>query len=244
MIKKEKENSDNSTSEKEEDSEIINYIYNKFSDENSQFYLKPKKENNININNLILETINNASTINTRNNNLLSHKRYLTMSIKKRKSKKQTGKLATIKMDDKETNHKSIHIKKNLNSSKKTIKQFINEGLDDADKQKKEYLTQKVSLTNELKYQIEITHDIEGKGRFQILLDQIQALKNDNLKDYIKSIREKYENLKKEMKKLISEREKEERINYFINGLIDERANINKLKKIKGKNVTLEDYKF
>ena len=62
-------------------------------------------------------------------------------------------------------------------------------------------------------------------------MDQIQALKNDNLKDYIKSIREKYENLKKEMKKLISEREKEERINYFINGLIDERANINKLKK-------------
>ena len=75
-------------------------------------------------------------------------------------------------------------------------------------------------------------------------MDQIQALKNDNLKDYIKSIREKYENLKKEMKKLISEREKEERINYFINGLIDERANINKLKKITGKNVTLEDYKF
>ena len=241
---KEKENLDNSTSEKEEDSEIINYIYNKFSDENSKFYLKPKKDNNININNLILETINNTSTINTRNNNLLSHKRYLTMSIKKRKSKKQTGKLATIKMDDKEINHKSIHIKKNLNSSKKTIKQFINEGFDDADKQKKEYLTQKVSLTNELKYQIEITHDIEGKGRFQILLEQIQALKNDNLKDYIKSIREKYENLKKEMKKLISEREKEERINYFINGLIDERANINKLKKITGKNVTLEDYKF
>ena len=241
---KEKENSDNSTSEKEEDSEIINYIYNKFSDENSKFYLKPKKDNNININNLILETINNTSTINTRNNNLLSHKRYLTMSIRKRKSKKQTGKLATIKMDDKEINHKNIHIKKNLNSSKKTIKQFINEGIDDADKQKKEYLTQKVSLTNELKYQIEITHDIEGKGRFQILLEQIQALKNDNLKDYIKSIREKYENLKKEMKKLISEREKEERINYFINGLIDERANINKLKKITGKNVTLEDYKF
>ena len=241
---KEKENSDNSTSEKEEDSEIINYIYNKFSDENSKFYLKPKKDNNININNLILETINNTSTINSRNNNLLSHKRYLTMSIKKRKSKKQTGKLATIKMDDKEINHKNIHIKKNLNSSKKTIKQFINEGLDDADKQKKEYLTQKVSLTNELKYQIEITHDIDGKGRFKILLDQIQALKNDNLKDYIKSIREKYENLKKEMKKLISEREKEERINYFINGLIDERANINKLKKITGKNVTLEDYKF
>ena len=244
LMKKEKENSDNSTSEKEEDSEIINYIYNKFSDENSQFYLKSKKENNININNLILETINNTSTKNTRNNNLLSHKRYLTMSIKKRKSKKQIGKLATIKMDDKENNHKNIHIKKNLNSRKKTIKQFINEGIDDADKQKKEYLTQKVSLTNELKYQIEITHDIDGKGRFQILLDQIQALKNDNLKDYIKSFREKYENLKKEMKKLISEREKEERINYFINGLIDERANINKLKKITGKNFTLEDYKF
>ena len=244
LMQKEKENSDDSKSEKEEDSEIINYIYNKFSDENSKFYLKPKKDNNININNLILETINNTSTINSRNNNLLSHKRYLTMSIKKRKSKKQTGKLATIKMDDKETNHKNNHIKKNLNSSKKTIKQFVNEGIDDADKQKKEYLTQKVSLTNELKYQIEITHDIDGKGRFQILLDQIQALKNDNLKDYIKSIREKYENLKKEMKKLISEREKEERINYFINGLIDERANINKLKKITGKNVTLEDYKF
>ena len=147
-------------------------------------------------------------------------------------------------MDDKEINHKIFQPKKNSVIDKKTIKQFINEGFEEEEKRKKELLSQKLNLTNELKYQIEITHDEEGKGRFQILLDQIEALKNDNIKEYIRFIREKYENLKKEMKKLINVREKEERINYFINGLIDERTNINKLKKITGKNVTFEDYKF
>ena len=111
-------------------------------------------------------------------------------------------------------------------------------------KQKKDLMLQKTSLTNELKYEIQITQDEEGKGLFQTLLDQIEALKNDDIKEYIRFICEKYENYKKDIKKVINVREKEERINYFINELIDERANINKLKKINGKNVSFEDYKF
>ena len=79
---------------------------------------------------------------------------------------------------------------------------------------------------------------------FQVLLEQIEALKNDDINEYIKFIHEKYENYKREIKRLINVREKEERINYFINELIDERTNLNKLKKISGKYVSLEDYKF
>ena len=78
------------------------------------------------------------------------------------------------------------------------MKQFLSEGLEDEEKQKKEFLYQKLNLTKELKYQIEITHDEEGKGRFQMLLDQIEALKNDDIMEYIKFIHEKYENYKKE----------------------------------------------
>lgn len=245
LREKERESSEYSSSTNVGDYEIIKYIYNTFSNEKSQFYIKPRKDNKFNINNLLSQSINNnKNNTNTRNNNLLSHKRYLTTNRIKRNPKKQITKLSSIKMDDKEINNKIFQPKKNSVIDKKTIKQFINEGFEEEEKRKKELLSQKLNLTNELKYQIEITHDEEGKGRFQILLEQIEALKNDNINEYIRFIREKYENLKKEMKKLINVREKEERINYFINGLIDERTNINKLKKITGKNVTFEDYKF
>ena len=108
----------------------------------------------------------------------------------------------------------------------------------------KKILYQKLCLTDELKYEIEIADDEEVKKGFKALLAQIEALKNDDIMIYIKSIRDKYEIFKMEMKKSANVREQEERINYFLNELIFERENIQQLKKLKKKKFPLEDYRF
>ena len=247
LIEKERKISEFSRIEKVTDSEIIKYIYRIFSDKYSPFYIKPKKED---FYNSFIHTLSSklSNITNDTNSNILSHKRYLNLERTTKKSQKRRESRISPKTSNKTNNYeidiKSPKSKKKLVENKKTMKQFLSEDLEDEEKQKKEFLYQKLNLTKELKYQIEITHDEEGKGRFQMLLDQIEALKNDDIMEYIKFIHEKYENYKKEIKRLINVRDKEERINYFINELIDERTNINKLKKINGKYVSLEDYKF
>ena len=255
LIEKERKISELTKFEKVTDSEIIKYIFRLFSDEYSSFYIKPKKDEFDNVNNMQTLPSKFLNISNDTKKNLLSHKRYLTLRGIRKKTKKPTASKiikievnTPIKKEDKEnynsSSNKKTKVKKKMTENKKAMKQFLEENFEDEEKQKKDFLNQKMSLTNELKYQIEITQNEEGKGRFQVLLEQIEALKNDDINEYIKFIHEKYENYKREIKRLINVREKEERINYFINELIDERTNLNKLKKISGKYVSLEDYKF
>ena len=133
-----------------------------------------------------------------------------------------------------------LKLKRKLIEKRMTVKEFIKDKLDVDEKQKMDFLRQKLSLTNELKYQIEITRTEEGKRRFKMLLNQIEALKNDDHLNYINFINEKYGNYKNEIQKLIHAREKEQRINYFMNDLIEERDSIKLIKKIKGRNVSFE----
>lgn len=133
-----------------------------------------------------------------------------------------------------------LKLKRKLIEKRMTVKEFIKDKLDVDEKQKMDFLRQKLSLTNELKYQIEITRTEEGKRRFKMLLNQIEALKNDDNLNYINFINEKYGNYKNEIQKLIYAREKEQRINYFMNDLIEERDSIKLIKKIKGRNVSFE----
>ena len=77
----------------------------------------------------------------------------------------------------------------------------MNEDFTNEEQKKKKILYQKLCLTDELKYEIEIADDEEVKKGFKALLDQIEALKNDDIMIYIKSIRDKYEIFKMEMKK-------------------------------------------
>ena len=233
-------------SEREVFPKIIKYIHSIFSDEYSSFYIRPKKDN-LDNSKTISSNISNFLKDYDTNSNLLSHKRYLiTNGLEKKATRRKTKKDSTKKNVFNENNtivEKPYQTKKPI-ENKKTIKQFLEDKGEDEETQKKDFLKQKINLTNELKYQIEITHDEEEKGRFQTLLDQIEALKNDDIMEYIKLIHEKYENLKKEIKRLGDVREKEERINYFLNELFDEREKINKVKQITGRYVSFEDYKF
>ena len=105
---------------------------------------------------------------------------------RKHLTKKKTPKKYNIK-----TNNFLTKIKKPIEDKKsqKNFKQFIYEEMN-LNKQKQDFLTQKMQLTNELKYQIQITHNKEGKERFKTLLSQIESMKNENIKDYINCFKE------------------------------------------------------
>ena len=230
------------------DGEIIKYIHRMFSDEFSSYYIKPKKEINTyenmvtfqaNLTNLINESKKNVRP----SLNLLSHRRYLALNKARNEvKKKQASKpIINIKKEEIINAKNKTSVKKMKNE--KTLKLFLKEDNDEEQK-KREFLYKKMHLTNELKYQMKIIKDEEGKGRLQNLLDQIEALKNDDIKEYIKLLHEKYENFRKEVKKLTKDKEQEERINSFLNDLIYDRNNITELKRIYKKQFFIEDYKI
>ena len=243
LIEKERALSNFSKSEKVKDEEIIKYIHRIFSDQYSPYYIKTKKLENptINISNDQSIYLHLSTLLKENSGNILSHKRFLSFS--KNEENNQENQENERKNDEKEIKPKpKFKLKKKSIENRKTIKQFLKENFEDKEKQKMDFLKQKLSLTNELKYQIQITQEEEGKRRFQFLLEQIETLKNDDILEYIKFVHEKYGNYKNEIQKLVNAREKEHRINYFINELIDERDSIEKLKKIR--NVSFEDYKI
>ena len=251
LLEKEREISELSKSEKIKDDEIIKYLLRIFSDKYSSFCIKPKNDNNlkeisnINDNQSISSTL--LKLLNESNSNILSHKIDSTL-IKINKDTTQRKYTEEAKINNYDNNYskfKSSPKKKKIKvKNNKTIKQFLNEDFTNEEQKKKKFLYQKLCLTDELKYEIEIADDEEVKKGFKALLAQIEALKNDDIMIYIKSIRDKYEIFKMEMKKSANVREQEERINYFLNELIFERENIQQLKKLKKKKFPLEDYRF
>ena len=220
------------------DEEMIKYIFRIFSDETSSYYLLDKSKINSTL------SFDSSSFLKNLNLGKLSHKKYYFMNeIRDNRyyqTKKKTNKKYNIK-----TNSFLSKFKKTMeeNKDQKNFKKFIYEEMN-LDKQKQDFLAQKIKLTNELKYQIQITHNKECKERFQILLSQIESMKNENMKDYIKFFTSDFNFYKEEIEDLINDREKEERINNFLIDLIENRDNISKRKEILRKKLHLEDNKF
>jgi hypothetical protein len=214
--------------------EIIKYIYRLFSDESSPYYLlgKSKIQN---------ETNSLSAFLNNHNFGKLSQKKYMYMNEMRNQNSPKRPKV--IKEAKKINLLSKLKKEYDDNLEQKNFHQFIYEEIN-PDKQKQNFFTQKINLTNELKYQIEITQNQEGKNRFKVLLDQIESLKNENVKDYIKFLRDNYDYYKGEIKELIKAREKEERINNFLLDLIENRDIISKRKIILEEMLHLEDNKF
>ena len=221
------------------DEEMIKYILRIFSDETSSYYLLDKSKIN--------DTLSFTSSSFLKNLNLgkLSHKKYLFLNEMRDNRNHQTKK-KTNKKNNIKTNSFLTKFKKTMeeNKDQKNFKKFIYDEEINLDKQKQDFLAQKIKLTNELKYQIQITHKKEGKERFEILLSQIESMKNENIKDYIKFFTKDINFYKEEIEDLINDREKEERINNFLIDLIENRDNISKRKEILRKKLHLEDNKF
>ena len=215
--------------------EIIKYIYRIFSDESSPYYLLDKSK--------IQNPISSSSAfLNKHIFGRFTKKKFIHMNemrnqnrSKRKKEKKEAKKINLLTKLKKEEYDDKLE--------QKNFHQFIYEEIS-PDKQKQDFFTQKINLTNELKYQIEITQNQEGKNRFKVLLDQIEALKNENVKDYIKFLRDNYDYYKGEIIELIKAREKEERINNFLLDLFENRDIISKRKIILEEMLHLEDNKF
>jgi hypothetical protein len=214
--------------------EIIKYIYRLFSDESSPYYLlgKSKIQN---------ETNSLSAFLNKHNFGKLSQKKYMYMNEMRNQNSPKRKKV--IKEAQKVNVFSKLKKEYDDNLEQKNFHQFIYEEIN-PDKQKQNFFTQKINLTNELKYQIEITQNQEGKNRFKVLLDQIESLKNENVKDYIKFLRDNYDYYKGEIKELIKAREKEERINNFLLDLFENRDIISKRKIILKEMLHMEDNKF
>ena len=223
------------------DEEIIKYIYRLFIEESSPYYINIKKNTN-NINSTI-----SSSFFNKFNLGKLSHKKYKFMN-----QMRDSGKKFRPKNPEKKYNIKKSNIlnklKKSLNDEEnkkdnKNFKQFMNEEMSN-DKKMQNYLAQEINLTNELKYQIGITHNERSKERFRTLLKQIESMKKENIKNYLQIFNENYNFYQGEIKELIKDREKEERINNFLHELIDDRNNISKRKEILKKRLKLGEYRL
>ena len=78
--------------------------------------------------------------------------------------------------------------------------------------------------------------DDDKKERFNYLLNQIQQLKEYDVKEYINSIKEDYNNYKGEIKDLLHVKEMEERINNFLYSLsLQRKKNIISRNKMENK---------
>ena len=177
----------------------------------------------------------------------LSHRKYKFMNELRDSERKTSSIKHKKKYNIKGSNfinkfRKTLIDEENKKESK-NFKQFIYEE-NAPDKKLQNYLTQQIYLTNELKYQIGITHNERGKERFRILLEKIEFMKKEDTKNYVQIFNENYNYYQGEIKELIKDREKEERINNFLHELIDDRNNISKRKEILKKKLNLAEYKL
>ena len=84
-------------------------------------------------------------------------------------------------------------------------------------------MANEISLTNDLKNHIRDTYNKQFKARFQNILEKIESYKKLSTDDYIKTFKSNYSSLKEEMNQVLQDKEREERINSFMEHLDSER---------------------
>ena len=129
------------------------------------------------------------------------------LHLKKRLSQRQKTKLKIEVVEEEE--------KKKNDSRINLIIQKENEKL--------ELIATEISLSNELKKHIRETFNKEFKERLQMILDKLESFQNLNTIDYVDTFKNNYELLKEEMNQVLKDKEREERINSFMNHLDSER---------------------
>ena len=132
-----------------------------------------------------------------------------------------------------------LHLKKRLSQRQRTnLKIEVKEEEEEKEKKKNdsqinlilqkeneklELIATEISLSNELKHHIRETFNNEFKARLQMILDKIESYQNLDTIDYIDTFKNNYELLKEEMNQVLKDKEREERINSFMNHLDSDR---------------------
>ena len=215
------------------DMEIINYLYKYITDKNSLFYKSIYKR-------IKKEQKEEEEKLNKENN-------YEKMFDMLRKSSKNEIKSRQYSLYTR--NRKGYAEDKN-NKRKIESKKFFKKKINRVDlefisqDEKKRLIMGEINLTNEIRYQISISHDKESKEKFKNLLNKIESLRNLSGDEYVKSLKKNFLMFKDEAEDILKAKEIEERLNGFINDLNDQRNNLKDKQRFIMSLLLIKDNKF
>ena len=215
------------------DMEIINYLYKYITDKNSLFYKSIYKR-------IKKEQKEEEEKLNKENN-------YEKMFDMLKKSSKDEIKSRQYSLYTR--NRKGYAEDKN-NKRKFESKKFFKKKINRVDlefisqDEKKRLIMGEINLTNEIRYQISISHDKESKEKFKNLLNKIESLRNLSGDEYVKSLKKNFLMFKDEAEDILKAKEIEERLNGFINDLNDQRNNLKDKQRFIMSLLLIKDNKF
>ena len=215
------------------DMEIINYLYKYITDKNSLFYKSIYKR-------IKKEQKEEEEKLNKENN-------YEKMFDMLKKSSKDEVKSRQFSLYTR--NRKGYAEDKN-NKRKIESKKFFKKKINRVDlefisqDEKKRLIMGEINLTNEIRYQISISHDKESKEKFKNLLNKIESLRNLSGDEYVKSLKKNFLMFKDEAEDILKAKEIEERLNGFINDLNDQRNNLKDKQRFIMSLLLIKDNKF
>ena len=215
------------------DMEIINYLYKYITDKNFLFYKSIYKR-------IKKEQKEEEEKLNKENN-------YEKMFDMLKKSSKDEIKSRQYSLYTR--NRKGYAEDKN-NKRKIESKKFFKKKINRVDlefisqDEKKRLIMGEINLTNEIRYQISISHDKESKEKFKNLLNKIESLRNLSGDEYVKSLKKNFLMFKDEAEDILKAKEIEERLNGFINDLNDQRNNLKDKQRFIMSLLLIKDNKF
>ena len=215
------------------DMEIINYLYKYITDKNSLFYKSIYKR-------IKKEQKEEEEKLNKENN-------YEKMFDMLRKSSKDEVKSRQFSLY---TRNRKGYAEDNNKKRKIESKKFFKKKINRVDlefisqDEKKRLIMGEINLTNEIRYQISISHDKESKEKFKNLLNKIESLRNLSGDEYVKSLKKNFLMFKDEAEDILKAKEIEERLNGFINDLNDQRNNLKDKQRFIMSLLLIKDNKF
>ena len=215
------------------DMEIINYLYKYITDKNSLFYKSIYKR-------IKKEQKEEEEKLNKENN-------YEKMFDMLRKSSKDEVKSRQYSLY---TRNRKGYAEDNNKKRKFESKKFFKKKINRVDlefisqDEKKRLIMGEINLTNEIRYQISISHDKESKEKFKNLLNKIESLRNLSGDEYVKSLKKNFLMFKDEAEDILKAKEIEERLNGFINDLNDQRNNLKDKQRFIMSLLLIKDNKF
>ena len=213
------------------DMEIINYIYRYIKNKNSLFYKS------------IYKRIKKEQEEERAHNNPESNSKKLIDILKNSYMEQRTKRNFSLYSQGKKENSEDKSLIRH--STKRFKKKKVNRDFEYISKdEKKKLLLNEINLTNEIKYQISISHDKESKEKFKNLLNKIESLRKLSGDDYVKSLKENFLMFKDEAEEILNAKEIEERLNGFIDDLNYQRNNFKDKQKYIMSSMFIKDNKF
>ena len=150
---------------------------------------------------MLCDEVNNDSIKRLDNSKTKSSYVPLLRLKKKKTHKREKEEIKEVQKEEEPTSNKSI----------------------ERENEKLKIMANEITLTNELKQHIRETYNKEYRARLQAILDKLESYQELSDNDYIMAFKNNYSFLREEMNQILRDKEREERINSFMNNLDSER---------------------